>query len=93
MITVSVPGKIHLMGEHAVVYGMPALLASINKRMKVSIEASKNTKIITRESSEYAMYAVEKVKELLNIKNDIMKNKILYINLVLSFFITFLFYL
>ena len=38
MTTVSVPGKIHLMGEHAVVYGYPALLCAVNKRLRVSIE-------------------------------------------------------
>lgn len=31
-ILVSVPGKIHLLGEHSVVYGKPALLTAINKR-------------------------------------------------------------
>jgi mevalonate kinase len=35
-ITVSAPGKIHLMGEHAVVYGFPALLATINRRVYVT---------------------------------------------------------
>jgi mevalonate kinase len=37
MITVSVPGKIHLMGEHAVVYGKPAILAAINQRLTVTV--------------------------------------------------------
>jgi mevalonate kinase len=63
MITVSVPGKIHLMGEHAVVYGTPALLAVINKRMTVSVESAKKMEIITSESSDYVLYALEKVKE------------------------------
>ncbi len=39
MIMVSVPGKVHLMGEHAVVYGKPALLAAVNKRLTVSVTA------------------------------------------------------
>jgi mevalonate kinase len=43
MITISVPAKIHLLGEHAVVYGKPALLSAINLRVYVSI-ASSNTK-------------------------------------------------
>lgn len=45
MITVSVPGKVFVMGEHAVVYGKPALLASINKRLTVTVDpdASPNT--------------------------------------------------
>ncbi len=59
MITVSVPGKVHLMGEHAVVYGKPALLAAINLRLSVSLsENPKGLEIITTEPSEYVRYAV-----------------------------------
>ena len=35
MIVVSAPGKIHLSGEHSVIYGQPALLASVEKRVRV----------------------------------------------------------
>jgi len=42
MVTVSVPGKIHLMGEHAVVYGKPAFLAAINRRLTVTVEEGKS---------------------------------------------------
>jgi len=47
-IKVSAPGKIHLMGEHTVVYGKPALLAAINKRVFVEIQSrsDKKTEII-----------------------------------------------
>jgi mevalonate kinase len=41
MVTVSVPGKIYLMGEHAVVYGKPALLAAVNRRLTVAVKAGK----------------------------------------------------
>lgn len=40
-ISYSAPAKIHLMGEHSVVHGKPALLAAINKRITVSISDSK----------------------------------------------------
>jgi mevalonate kinase len=43
MITVSVPGKVILMGDHAVVYGKPALLAAVNRRLTVRIRRGKNT--------------------------------------------------
>lgn len=41
-ISVSVPGKIFLMGEHAVVNGKPAILAAINKRLMVTAAEGKN---------------------------------------------------
>lgn len=36
-ITVSAPAKIHLLGEHAVVYGKPALLAAMDLRVQVTV--------------------------------------------------------
>ncbi|MBU1000641.1 mevalonate kinase [Patescibacteria group bacterium] len=42
MIKISVPGKIHLLGEHTVVYGKPALLAAIDLKATVSISSAKN---------------------------------------------------
>lgn len=37
-ITVSVPGKLMLMGEHAVVYGRPCIVTAVDQRMKVTVE-------------------------------------------------------
>jgi len=38
METSSAPGKIFVMGEHAVVYGEPALLCAIERRARVTVE-------------------------------------------------------
>lgn len=44
-ITVSVPGKIHLLGEHTVVYGKPALIAAIDKRCSILLSPKKDQTI------------------------------------------------
>jgi len=72
MVTVSAPGKIHLMGEHAVVYGHPALLAAIDLRLSVTVEEqnklSKELIIIkSTEPTDHARFAVNFLLERLNI--------------------------
>jgi mevalonate kinase len=44
-VTVSAPGKITLLGEHAVVYGKPALVSAIEKRLYVTIEGRSDSAI------------------------------------------------
>lgn len=44
-IQVSAPGKLHLLGEHVVVYGKPAVIAAVNKRCFVEIIPRKDKKI------------------------------------------------
>ncbi|MBI5620198.1 mevalonate kinase [Candidatus Gottesmanbacteria bacterium] len=39
MISVTAPGKLMLMGEHAVVYGYPSLVTAIDERLTVEVEA------------------------------------------------------
>lgn len=40
-IIVSAPGKLHLIGEHSVVYGYPALIVAVDRRCFVSLKDSK----------------------------------------------------
>lgn len=40
MITVSAPGKLMLMGEHAVVYGAPCMVTAVTRRLSVTAEAT-----------------------------------------------------
>jgi len=71
MTTVSVPGKVHLMGEHAIVYGRPAILAAINLRLAVTINHQLSTinpkreeiTIVSVEPDDYVRHVVEVVKE------------------------------
>ncbi|MEN9327468.1 MAG: hypothetical protein RI947_276 [Candidatus Parcubacteria bacterium] len=37
-ITVSAPGKLMLLGEHAVVYGYPSIVTAVNQRLFVTVE-------------------------------------------------------
>ena len=43
MVKASAPGKCILFGEHAVVYGQPAVACSINQRMIVELKRKLNS--------------------------------------------------
>lgn len=45
IIRASAPGKIHFLGEHAVVYGKPAVLAAVNLRCYVELTPRTDTQI------------------------------------------------
>lgn len=47
MVTASAPGKVHLIGEHAVVYGHPAIIAAVEKRIYVTAERA--DKVVLRD--------------------------------------------
>jgi mevalonate kinase len=71
MTVVSAPGKIFLMGEHAVVYGYPALLSAINMRLRVAISEGKGKTITidSPESPEHVLHAIETTARHYQIKN------------------------
>jgi len=60
MVTVSAPGKIHLLGEHAVVYGKPALLATVDRRVYVHI-SDKPTQLTTSAAAREIQDIVESI--------------------------------
>ena len=59
MITVSSPGKIHLLGEHSVVYGKPAFLSAIDKRLYITIK-TRNKKQETRNKEGVIIHTTER---------------------------------
>jgi mevalonate kinase len=71
MVAASAPGKVILFGEHAVVYGEPAIAAAIDKRIFVSAEERSDEDIIVTSSHElrdgypYVMAAAELTFECL----------------------------
>lgn len=44
-VKVSAPGKLHLLGEHAIVYNKPAILTAVSKRCFVTVSPRKDGKI------------------------------------------------
>lgn len=66
-ITYSAPSKIHLLGEHSVVYGKPAILTSVDLRIKVTI--SEDSKPIINDLTKKVKKVIEPiVKKYLKLK-------------------------
>ena len=62
MVTVSVPGKVILMGDHAVVHGKPGLIATINKRLSVTVSRG------FRKNDEYLDHIIGIVEKYFGLK-------------------------
>lgn len=66
MVKCSAPGKVILFGEHAVVYGEPAISLAVNKRISCEIEkggdfTTVNGYKIDKEHQGYIIRAIEKI--------------------------------
>jgi mevalonate kinase len=77
MVTASAPGKVILFGEHAVVYGEPAIAGAINKRIYVSVERRDDQEINIssahdlRDGFPYVKEAVELSFEFLGARSGL----------------------
>jgi mevalonate kinase len=76
MVTCSAPGKVYLFGEHAVVYGEPAIACAINMRISTSVKLVSSGKIkidamgkrlnCMSDEFKYACCAAQTIKQLFN---------------------------
>ena len=77
--TVSAPGKIHLLGEHVVVYGKPALIAAIDKRLYATIKAQSSLRLRSgqaklKSQSEKIKISSDSDSNLINKTIEVFKN-------------------
>ncbi len=66
MVTASAPGKFILFGEHAVVYGKPAIAIAVDRRIEVSIRRSDRPMIDGKHHGGGRSYVNSAVKRLWN---------------------------
>ena len=79
-VTVTAPGKVNIMGDHAIVHGKPSVLTAVNLRLTCTITDDKTGGLLTiqaTESPEYIQHAVDRVKNHFQIdKLPVMNIKI-----------------
>ena len=64
MIKVSVPGKLMLLGEHAVVYGYPCLVTAVDRRLSVTLEETTDGKVmINAPQTNDTRFVAEAIKQ------------------------------
>lgn len=65
-VKVSAPGKIILSGEHAVVYGYPAILAAIDRRFSVEVGEGETLANLPPDNKELLEFALNEINRNLN---------------------------
>lgn len=78
-VKVSSPGKVHLIGEHSVVYGEPAIIAAIGKRCYVEAEKDDAVTITSQNFGKSLSFVFDEVKafngKITELWNEAYKNQ------------------
>ncbi len=64
MATSSAPGKVFFYGEHAVVYGEPAVLAAVDLRATVTVEQAEDGDSVDAVDDRYVLSALEAARNM-----------------------------
>lgn len=75
-VTVSAPGKIIIAGEHAVVYGYPALLAATDKRLRLTLHIKGDLPDLNTLRAQNLAHLIKVISKLSSVKKLDIKSEI-----------------